>query len=892
MNQPTYTQFTERMYARLPEVVREADALNDYALKRYISTIGDVEDQVERLIARFTYLDKQSRLTLDSLADDYSYYGLDYSYFQATDSKRSAQIASNNNESVFLRSMHAYMIVPNTTIYVGAVFRTDRQEPLNTYGLRLWYYDASMNLISTKDVGRNNGSTGPQWVVVNSTDSTPDTAYYVRVSPFGQNTSGTSAKLWVDDVYARSHYEVTTTNNLVSGGHNFTMRAEHDLVRQGDFDAVWGLDELTDWDLGPDVNLMERSLDGVPDIQSYRNWLELGSTNASQPGYARQVVQGVVPSSTYTISLLALRDADVLDASAVRVTVTPNTGGPAVRTFSMEGYERNMPFLLTFTWNSPETVSTAIVSVEYVTDTMPARGLLINDVSVVRFTSDVTQIGRQGTPVTFSTTERAGAEMFVGRDVRGEGWIRYATQGDPDGDPMPTDEPDNPSGTSFIEASWHQSRPGNTYTFSGEIFSNHGTNYVDLIIWHRNEGKGWGDVMLHRIYASSLNGWVRFERTIIVPSGATEFRVNLDVYRGSSERVLNLRNVSLVPTSNRSWYMSGARPFGYNALTTKAMNFLSRGDLLHYTANLMVTGNPGSGRYGVRVYSNGSQVVHETTISTAQRNQLVPITGSFQVPEDQAELRVALFVNDPTPVHQAAYFLSDLEVVHSTQQFVDDPQNLIRNGGFEIDPITTDWQILTERTQDGQSVYAPPVNGSAYLTTAFGYNKEDVPARPKDVPLGATSDLVDPRTANTEWLPWLAQFAGKNISHFSTMEDARIALASGNNFSAGTIGAIQNAVQAVLTGTKTVRVFPMTTALNAIGKATQWDVSIVTRTSESPDISVMEETVRLRNAKPAGVVFHFHKHQSTWDAVELANPTWDVWDTRTWTQLEESGLED
>lgn len=1316
MNAPIYTQFTERMYARLPEAVRESDALNDYALKRYISAIGDVEDQVERLVARFTYLDKQSRLALDNLVDDHSYYGLDYSYFQATDSKRSAQITSNNNEPVFLRSEQAYRIVPNTTIYVGTVFRTDRQELLNTYGLRLWYYDAGMNLISTKDVGRNNGSTGPQWVAVNSADSTPNTAYHVRISPFGQNTSGATATLWVDDVYVRSHYKVTTTNNLVSGGHNFTMRAERDLIRQGDFDdaveaqyqidtlraqaidilaggmrptltpwggfetsftpwenrtpaewnryinpalapagrtayiesvvgdsqkgMTWGdnsmdkipvqaghlyrlsyemwtdaptdnlgvgffpmwydanysirnntwgdahvpatraaappvstpyeqipgnagnrvaadpfvsgqwrtvvqyimppendpeivgwiprvhrwnagstsygangtskageiwrigdirIEDVTDgitlraqadqaerdsllseWDRSPDASLVEKALSGVPDIQSYRAWLELGSTTASQPGYARQVITGIEPNSTYTISALMVRDANVPDDAVVRITITPNTGGPVVRTFAMSDFERDVPAILSFAWNSPEAVSTAIVSIEYVTAVMPARGLLINDISVVRFTSDVTQIGRQGAPVTFATTERARAEMFAGRDVRGEGWIRYATQGDPDSDPMPVSEPDDPSGTSFIETGWHQTRPGNTYTFSGEIFSNNNTNYVDLIIWHRNEGKGWGDAMLHRIYASSLNGWVRFERTITVPSGATEFRVNLDVYRASSQRVLNLRNVSLASTSNRSWYMSGARAFGYNALATKAMNFLSRGDLMHYTANLMVTGDPGSGRYGVRVYSNGSQVVHETTINMTQKNQLVPITGSFQVPENQAELRVALFVSDPTPKHQAAYFLSDLEVVHSTQQFVEDPQNLIRNGGFEEEHPLDGWVVLTEReivrrnlvpnpigpnatgtnnwrvspgdtmsivTDEGRPVlqliesgasgslyadptinwsppvgtvirfcaelkvtaatdvlirvslpayngakltvgtgasapqkpsdgwvyheivstvtempsgayfraivypgasdaglkfpsgqgirirnvlvefdnttgsffdrytpnttlaqyswdsatsshvesrkeYMVPVNPESYLTTAFGYNKEDVPARPEDVPLGATSDLVDPRTANTEWLPWLAQFAGRNISHFSTMEDARTALASGNNFSAGTIGAIQNAVQTVLTGTKTVRVFPMTATLNAIGQATQWDVSIVTRTSESPDISVMEEAVRLRNAKPAGVVFHFHQHQSTWDAVELANPTWDVWDTRTWTQLEESGLED
>ena len=70
MSEPKYSPFTERMYSRLPDVMREADSLNGYALKRYLSAIGDVEDQVERLIARLTYLSLQDRLSLESLADD------------------------------------------------------------------------------------------------------------------------------------------------------------------------------------------------------------------------------------------------------------------------------------------------------------------------------------------------------------------------------------------------------------------------------------------------------------------------------------------------------------------------------------------------------------------------------------------------------------------------------------------------------------------------------------------------------------------------------------------------------------------------------------------------------------------------------------------------------
>lgn len=886
MSEPIYTQFTERMYARLPEVMREADSLNGYALKRYISAIGDVEDQVERLIARFTYLSAQDRLGLDSLSDDHSYYGLGWGYFQSTGSYNSAAITSQG-PTAFLRTVDAYRVVPNTIVYAGAVFRTDVASPDSSYGLRAWYYDASMVCLATRDLGRNNGSAGPQWVAINATDMVPGGAYYVRLAPFAQNATDAPATVWVDDVYVRSRYEVTTTNNLVSSGHNFTMRAERDLIQQGDFDAASDITDLTKWSLGPSVGLVERSLSGVPDIQSYRYWLALDSDVAEQPGYARQVIAGIEPNTTYTISSLMVRDANVPDDAAVRMTVTPDTGGPVIRTFPVSDFERNAPALLSFAWNSPETVSTAIVNIEYVTAPMPARGLLINDVSVVRYGAGISQMGRAGDPVTLATSERAGEALLTSGDLRSDSWIRYATGGGPD-EPLESGAPDPVAGTSFIEAQWHQTRPGNAYAFTGEVFVDDVDSYADLIIWYRTEGKGWGEMMLHRISTTALSMWSRFTRIITIPDSATEFRVNLDVYRAGETKTFSLRNLSLTPSTSRSWYTAGSRPFAFNALATRSLNFLTAGDLLHYTADVMVTGAPGTGRYGVRIIAGESQVVHETTVATTARNEITRLTGAFQVPESHVELRAVFYVADPTPVHQAAYFLSDLQIVHSTQQIVEDPQNLIRNGGFEYDIPLEGW-ILLQQYEDGG--YRPPATAPMYVGTGPGYNVEDVPDRPEGVPLGATSDLVDPRTANTEWLPWLSQFAGHSINHFATLEDARQAFSdTETNFAAGTIGAIQNAVAAVLTGSKTVRVFPMTSDPAHRGEGTQWDVSIVTRTSESPDISMMEEAVARRNAKPAGVVFHFHKHQSTWDAVELDNPTWDVWDRKTWTQIEESGL--
>jgi hypothetical protein len=43
-------------------------------------------------------------------------------------------------------------------------------------------------------------------------------------------------------------------------------------------------------------------------------------------------------------------------------------------------------------------------------------------------------------------------------------------------------------------------------------------------------------------------------------------------------------------------------------------------------------------------------------------------------------------------------------------------------------------------------------------------------------------------------------------------------------------------------------------------------------------------------AKPAGIKLWTKNAEATWDAIFAANPTWAVWDTKTWTQIEETGL--
>lgn len=61
MSEPIFDTTTERMYARLPDVLRYSDRTQDYALKRYLSGLGDIQSAVDRLIARFAYLSPDER---------------------------------------------------------------------------------------------------------------------------------------------------------------------------------------------------------------------------------------------------------------------------------------------------------------------------------------------------------------------------------------------------------------------------------------------------------------------------------------------------------------------------------------------------------------------------------------------------------------------------------------------------------------------------------------------------------------------------------------------------------------------------------------------------------------------------------------------------------------
>lgn len=152
------------------------------------------------------------------------------------------------------------------------------------------------------------------------------------------------------------------------------------------------------------------------------------------------------------------------------------------------------------------------------------------------------------------------------------------------------------------------------------------------------------------------------------------------------------------------------------------------------------------------------------------------------------------------------------------------------------------------------------------------------------------SDLVDPQAAENEWLLWLAQLVGVRLHPELTSEERRDAIRyAASGFRAGTKRAIADAAKSELSGTRYARALAHSTP-DALGTATEWDVTVITRESETADSQAVLDTIIRKGAKPVGVVLHHLAYQATWAAIEHHRPTWDDWDAGDWNNVEEAGL--
>lgn len=862
MSEPKFSIFTERMYGRLPEVVREADSLNDYALKRYLSAIGDVQDQVDRLIARFDHL------TLDeyeevSRIDDLSYYRMPDSYFQTAESYNSA-ILSPGKDALYLMSDDRYRVVPGATIYSGAMIRTPSASVTNTYGLRLWYYNANMELVTVQNVAENTGATGPQWIALNATTIVPENVDYVTISPFVKNTSGAKVDVWVDNVSMRSNYVVSSTVPIVSKGYAFNLRRMTELVVGGNLYDLNFEEAIAAWNFSPNTVLDSLYLENEDETIRYRSWCGWDYSPASEPRYLRQVVRGFMPNTTYALTFTAARGDDLPDGSHLRVTITPDTGGAATHTYDID-WEPSSVDLFEWVWTSPDIISTAILGFELIlpSDPSPTAGkrmpFALGHISMSPHVTMVSQVGQGTKAVTQLVNLDSVSSAAYDADTR-----TFA--------PVPS----YPSAEYVIRGSYTTNDPSIEF----DVWIDPTLN--DTLI------PDFGGLLAFHIKPAALGTVIQFERVIKAPPQGTGFIVSVE----PSGDAITFGSMTLTPRVPMSWHKVESTPFAFDMLSTRVLQNLRNGDVLTYVATLRrsTMALVEDGKVGVRFYS-GNTVVHETMVHLNESGEMTTVRGTFEVHNDNQPIRATIYVDEPLSPCRAGYMLQDFTIAQIMRERVTNAENLLVNPGFEANEPMSHWTLMTEMKLGSETSYFPVANPGNFLTVGVGYNRDEVPDRPVDLPLGKASDLVNPRTANTGWLPWIAQFTGQDLASYKTMEEFRTVMSDVDNaYNAGTAGSIASAVQSVLSGTKTVRVFPLTTDVTQIGKATQWDVLVVTRTSESPSESVMQAAVDRRKVKPAGVVLHYASHQSSWDAIEIANPDWNTWDTKTWTQIEESGL--
>jgi hypothetical protein len=151
------------------------------------------------------------------------------------------------------------------------------------------------------------------------------------------------------------------------------------------------------------------------------------------------------------------------------------------------------------------------------------------------------------------------------------------------------------------------------------------------------------------------------------------------------------------------------------------------------------------------------------------------------------------------------------------------------------------------------------------------------------------STLGDPLQADPTWLTWLAQNVGAKLDPTASIAEQRdTILFATSGWRAGTTNAIEDAARSALTGSQYAQCL---LATNGNVAGTPWDITIVTRASETPDPAAVIDAVLRKGVKPAGATLHTRTYESSWDTLEGVRPTWADWEAAgSWTALEESGL--
>lgn len=154
-------------------------------------------------------------------------------------------------------------------------------------------------------------------------------------------------------------------------------------------------------------------------------------------------------------------------------------------------------------------------------------------------------------------------------------------------------------------------------------------------------------------------------------------------------------------------------------------------------------------------------------------------------------------------------------------------------------------------------------------------------------PLYTTSDLVDSRTANVEWLPYIAQLYGVTLPN-DTIEYQRAAIFYGySSLRGGSKLALRQAIQDQLTGEKWVDIYEQRDGAGGSidSPSDEWNILVVTRDEETPDGLDIVAEIERRNAKPVGVIVNAITYNAPWSLIDTLD--WDDIEAfSTWNDLE------
>ena len=129
--------------------------------------------------------------------------------------------------------------------------------------------------------------------------------------------------------------------------------------------------------------------------------------------------------------------------------------------------------------------------------------------------------------------------------------------------------------------------------------------------------------------------------------------------------------------------------------------------------------------------------------------------------------------------------------------------------------------------------------------------------------------LADPESAPPEWLPWMAQLVGAYLPAQGSLAERRDII-GGAGYRAGTRAAIADAARSALIGSRYALVIPHMAGYVA---GTIWDITIRTRSTETPNPDEVLATVIRKGAKPAGAKLYHATFGTSWDKIEALFPT-------------------